>query len=54
MEDEGELLPQQPAVTPAGLRFFKLPGFWTASPAAWFGKAEAQFLLRNIAIQRIA
>ena len=51
MEDEGELLPQQPAITPAGLRFFKLPGFWTASPAAWFGVAEAQFLLRNIANQ---
>ena len=43
---------QQPAVDPAaaptGSRYFKLPDFWTASPAAWFGIAEAQFLLRNI------
>ena len=33
-------------------RFFKLPDFWTASPAAWFGVAEAQFLLRGTATQR--
>lgn len=33
-------------------RFFKLPDFWTASPAAWFGVAEAQFLLRGTASQR--
>ena len=33
-------------------RFFKLPDFWTASPAAWFGVAEAQFLLRGTTSQR--
>ena len=33
-------------------RFFKLPDFWTASPAAWFGVAEAQFLLRGVNVQR--
>ena len=32
--------------------FFKLPHFWTASPATWFGVAEAQFLLRGTATQR--
>ena len=26
-------------------RFYKLPDFWSASPAAWFGVVEAQFLL---------
>ena len=30
--------------------FFKLPNFWTASPTAWFGVAEAQFLLRGTAL----
>ena len=47
---------QQPAVDPAaaptGSRSFKLPDFWTASPAAWFGIAETQFLLRNINSQQ--
>ena len=33
-------------------RFFKLPNFWIASPAAWFGVAEAQFLLRGTTSQR--
>ena len=33
-------------------RFFKLPDFWTASPAAWLGVAEAQFLLRGTTSQR--
>ena len=39
---------------PAGQppRFFKLPDFWTASPSAWFGVAEAQFLLRGTTSQR--
>lgn len=41
-----------PAAVAAPSRFFKLPDFWTASPAAWFGVAEAQFLLRNITAQR--
>ncbi len=40
----------QPAGQPP--RFFKLSDFWTASPAAWFGVAEAQFLLRGTASQR--
>ena len=26
-------------------RFYKLPDFWSASPAAWFGVIEAQFQL---------
>ena len=33
-------------------RFFKLPVFWTASPAAWFGVTEAQFLLRGTMTQQ--
>ena len=33
-------------------RFFKLPDLWTASPAAWFGVAEAQFLLRGTLSQQ--
>ena len=32
--------------------FFKLPDFWTAIPAAWFGVAEAQFLLRGTMSQQ--
>ena len=42
------------AAAQAGIppRFFKLPVYWTASPAAWFGVAEAQFFLRGTATQR--
>lgn len=36
----------QPAAQPA--KFFKLPDFWQASPAAWFGVAESQFALRGV------
>ena len=47
---------QQPAVdptaAPTGSRYFKLLDFWTASPAVWFGIAEAQFLLRIINSQQ--
>ena len=47
---------QQPAVNPTaappGSRYFKLLDFWTASPAVWFGIAEAQFLLRIINSQQ--
>ena len=32
--------------------FFKLPDFWTASPATWFGVDKAQFLLCGTATQR--
>ena len=42
----------KPNTTPTGSRYFKLPDFWTASPAAWFGMAEAQFLLQNITSQQ--
>ena len=31
--------------------FFRLPDFWIASPATWFGVAEAQFLLRGTTTQ---
>ena len=34
------------------LRFYKLPDFWSASPAAWFGVIEAQFQLRGTDAQR--
>ena len=33
-------------------RFYKLPDFWSASPAAWFGVIEAQFQLRGTNAQR--
>ena len=33
-------------------RFFKLPDFWVSSPAAWFGVAESQFILRDVTSQR--
>ena len=33
-------------------RFYKLPDFWSASPAAWFGVIEAQFQLRGTTAQR--
>ena len=36
----------------APTRFFKLPDFWTGSPAAWFGIVEAQFEMREITSQR--
>ena len=36
----------------ANQRFYKLPDFWSASPAAWFGVVEAQFLLRGTEAQR--
>jgi len=38
------------AATAAGqqAKFFKLPDFWPASPAAWFGVVESQFRLRNV------
>ena len=49
-EDKAAATGNQPARQPP--RFFKLPGFWTASPTAWFGVAEAQFLLRGTASQR--
>ena len=49
-EDNVAAAGNQPAGQPP--RFFKLPDFWTASPAAWFGVAEAQFLLRGTASQR--
>jgi len=29
-------------------KFFKLPDFWPASPAAWFGVVESQFTLRSV------
>ena len=47
---------QQPTANltsaPTGSRYFKLSDLWTASTAAWFGIAEAQFLLRNINSQQ--
>ena len=33
-------------------RYYKLPDFWSASPAAWFGIVEAQFLIRGTEAQR--
>ena len=33
-------------------RFYKLPDFWSTSPAAWFGVIEAQFQLRGTDAQR--
>ena len=54
MDNEENNAAAQAGNPPAGqhpLRFFKLPDFWTASPAAWFEVAEAQFLLRGTATQ---
>ena len=46
-------IPEDEAAAPTGPPcFFKLPNFWTASPAAWFGVAEAQFLLHSATTQR--
>ena len=42
----------QEAAPAANQRFYKLPDFWSASPAAWFGVVEAQFLLRGPEAQR--
>ena len=42
----------QEAAPAANQRFYKLPDFWSASPAAWFGVVEAQFLLRGTEAQR--
>ena len=33
-------------------RYYKLPDSWSASPAAWFGIVEAQFLIRGTETQR--
>ena len=33
-------------------RYYKLPDFWSASPVAWFGIVEAQFLIRGTEAQR--
>ena len=53
-ENEDNAVTDLAALAPAGHppRFFKLSGFWTASPAAWFGVAEAQFLLRSTTTQQ--
>ena len=50
-ENATDLVGNPPAAEPP-TRFFTLPDFWTASPAAWFGVAEAQFLLRGTTQQR--
>ena len=36
----------------APTHFFKLPDFWTGSPAAWFSIVEAQFEMREVTSQR--
>jgi len=36
----------QPSTAQA--KFFKLPDFWPASPAAWFGVVDSQFRLRAV------
>ena len=51
VENAADLAGNPPTAQPP-TRFFKLPDFWTASPAAWFGVAEAQFLLRSTTQQR--
>ena len=50
---EGEAADQLAATAPTGSPgFFKLPDFWTASPAARFGVVEAKFLLRGTTSQQ--
>ena len=52
---EDEAAAQLAATAPTGPpHFFKLPNFWTASLAAWFGVAEAQFLLCGTTTHRTA
>ena len=51
MADEEEPVAAAPVNAVAAAKFFKLPDFWTASPAAWFGVAEAQVRLRDISTQ---
>ena len=46
MADEDAVIANHPP------RFYKLPDFWSASPAAWFGVIEAQFQLRGTTAQR--
>ena len=36
----------------APTRFFKLPDFWTGSPASWFGIIKAQLEMREVTSQR--
>ena len=53
-DEEQQDAPPQAAAAPPALsssKFFKLPDFWTACPAAWFGVVEAQFTLRNVTSQ---
>ena len=51
--NEDDAAAQMAAAVPTGPpRFFKLPDFLTASPAAWFGVTEVQFLLRGTTSER--
>ena len=43
---------QDAAIANHPLRFYKLPDFWSATPAVWFGAVEAQFRLRGTDTQR--
>ena len=51
VENAADLAGNPPTAQPP-TRFFKLPDFWTGSPAAWFKVEEAQFLLRGTTQQR--
>ena len=42
----------QEAAPATNQRFYKLSDFWSASPAAWFGVVDAQFLLHGTEAQR--
>ena len=42
----------QEAAPAANQCFYKLPDFWSTSPAAWFGVVKAQFLPRGTEAQR--